>query len=153
VHYLLAVKYRQMRKRIPVVIEGKPMPNETKTERCVYWVMLALNIISGPLKCYSYSVLFRYTFNAPKYPRDFDVQVGYYLVIICQLISGVMLVYSVTKVSNFFRDKGGEQFVDTEGLRRHSYCFILYLASMVVYYTVYMVNRYLDTICDTSWLI
>jgi hypothetical protein len=141
VHYLLAVKYRLMRKRVPTVIEGKPMPIETQTERTVYWVMLALNVISGPLKCYSYNVIFRDGLDAPKDKTDLDVQASFYLVIICQLISGVMLVYSVTKIRNFFRDKGAEHFVDTEGLKRHSYCFILYLAAMAVYYTVYVANQ------------
>jgi hypothetical protein len=55
VHFLLSVKYRQMRKRMPAVIEGKPLPVETLTEKCVYWVLLAMNILSGPCKVWALS--------------------------------------------------------------------------------------------------
>jgi hypothetical protein len=48
-----------------------------------------------------------------------------------------MLVYSVIKIRNFFRDKGDEQYIDSEGLCRHATCFITYVVFQATYYTFY----------------
>lgn len=49
-HFLLAVKYRVIVRRIPRMIEGKPEIPESTTEKVLYWVLLTLCIISGPCK-------------------------------------------------------------------------------------------------------
>jgi hypothetical protein len=58
-HFLLAVKYREMSKNVPVIIEGKTPETSTLCGKITFWVLLGLNIIA-PL-CYGWiSFVYRY---------------------------------------------------------------------------------------------
>jgi hypothetical protein len=56
-HYLLAVKYRQMARNVPLLLEGKPEQLQSTSDAIVYWLLLFLNIAAPILLAYSGAAL------------------------------------------------------------------------------------------------
>jgi hypothetical protein len=88
------------------MIEGKEKLPETKCHKIFYWTTLIINILAGPLKALAIILFLLQNWRAP--PSHFWISSVPYIfnvIGVCQIISGAILVHSVFKIHNFFKDR------------------------------------------------
>ena len=98
-----------------------------------YWFIVVLTAIAGPFKAYGAIELRLYLLKATTLGKFWSVT-SFNLAGICMIFSGVILVRSVKKIHNFFKDHRDEAFLDTRAMNRHASCFVIYLFTTVAYY-------------------
>lgn len=125
--FLLATKLHNISTEVPLMLEGKPKEETTMADKAGYWLMLALNILTGPA----------YTIAAGFYYADFLVQKSVdktllrakssmgVLVALCSCVSSVILVKSVSRIRNYFKDKNAIECIKTSKLTKQSIAFVL----------------------------
>jgi drug/metabolite transporter (DMT)-like permease len=129
-HYLLAEKYRDISKRVPAQLNGKPEPQTTQTEKVVYWLLLCLNVVCG----LAYGVAVAIVQSL----RDIVIEKpGLFLTVfklvvtyatrLCAIISGVILIVGVHRIRKFFKERNATDYINTAMLLRHGFAFGLYL--------------------------
>jgi hypothetical protein len=148
VHFCLAWKYREISRRIPNTIDKKPLEEETTCERVFYWVMLTLNVVSGPCRSVA-SAVFR-TINMIKHKKPgrflkIMIPISFDLPGFCSIVSGIILVCSVMKIRRFFKKRNDEEYIDLRALCRHASCFVFYLVGAIIFYTAYNIYTFSPT--------
>lgn len=113
-----------------------------------YCVMLALNLISGPSRSVASAVYRTIKLVKHQTPSEFlkiTIDVSFDLPGFCSIVSGAILVYSVTKIRRFFKDRNEEEQIDTRALCIHASCFVSYLCSAILFYTIYNLYTFAPT--------
>jgi hypothetical protein len=137
------MKYREIARDIPSRLGEKEEKAETKWEKIWYWILLAVNIGSGPCKGLSdYMYRSIVWINGTMQPTT--MQSVYFAVLydipgVCEFISGSILIGSVFIIQKFFRDRNEAALINTAALARHSSCFMIYLAATLFYFGAYTV--------------
>lgn len=125
-HYLLADKYQQIAKTIPLRIKGKEVPPRSQCSAFIYYFLLVNNILSGILFAFSLALVF----SNPDVKWIVITKVGStYWVNLCAICSGIMLVNGVWKIKKFFALQDTIDNINQGMLLRHSAAFGLYLIS------------------------
>lgn len=100
-HFYLAVKYQAIAKHVPAKIDGREQEPETTCNVVTYWALVASNITSVSLRGVSFGFLYIDYNVTDTEPSDFlvglKVVVTFWMVI-CQIISGGMLVKGVSTI-------------------------------------------------------
>jgi hypothetical protein len=134
-HFMLAEKYSKIAKKVPAMLNGKPEEVETTCNKVNYWLLFLNNVISA--LAYGYSLIPYYRdkyvlFKEPKLGFVIYRIVATFWVRICSIISGYILVVSVLRVKNFFKERNAEDFINTPMLLRHGIAFGLYLLGTIL---------------------
>jgi hypothetical protein len=137
-HYILADQYRTIAERIPTRLKNEPDKIPTTCEKMTYWFIMFLNIL-GPVIQTLATVSFRVAaeMDPTRIPTKMNkiwVEIGWDLVGICQIISGIILVRGVNSIRSFFKEAGDENYINTGMITQHACAFILYLFAACIFY-------------------
>jgi hypothetical protein len=139
-HYLMAVKYQDMARVVPDLLRGKKEKPRTTTAKVIHWVLLTLNILAPLL--YGWAVIdydrTKHVLNQPT--TDFQTwfcNITAYTSGTLEIVSGIILVRSILKVRDFFRQVGAENYINTKILLRHASAFGLYLLTSTAYFVTW----------------
>ena len=104
-HFFLAVKYQAIAKHVPAKIDGREQEEETTCDVATYWALVASNILSVSLRGISFAFLYidyNVTNTEPSPLLKSLKVVSTFWMVICQIISGIMLVKGVNTIREFF---------------------------------------------------
>lgn len=137
-HYLLAVKYRNMSKNVPEVIEGKIPGLESGASKMTTKMMISLNIVVPLIfGAFKFSSKLRVAENRDEHLVTDGFIISYNIVLLITLLlqvySGLILVVSVVRIHRFFVRINARDFINTAMLLRHATAFVLYTISNFLY--------------------
>lgn len=127
-HLILAEKYHNIAVEAPEVLDGKE-PTNKKCRSMTFQSLLFVNIVTAAL--YGIGGALYYTklmYGRTPTPADkiwHDVPL--FATRSCTLISGVILVYAVFSIREYFKKKEAIDSLDTAMILRHGLAFGLYL--------------------------
>lgn len=136
-HFLIAEKYSRVAELANNPTTGvKTTQKRTTCQKVIYWVLFAMNILSGAL--YGYTATAYYNKLLFK-----GVEVKPWLSVtkiaslnwcdLCAIISGVILMVGVYRIRKFFVEKEATRVLNVSMLTRHALAFGLYLLSSSAY--------------------
>lgn len=137
-HWILAAKYRMNAAEMPLIVQGKQVPEEQReSRRRNFRLVLALNILATfaellfdiPLNI----ALFSTTTESPSAFVLYGAIITPTVMTVFLVVSGVVLIRSILKIRNFYRDSGTESQLNTRALLFHAVAFGLYMIGVVLY--------------------
>ena len=142
-HYMIADKYYEICKRVPIMLNGLQETAPTLFSKVMFWVLCTLNVCGGLAvgvfygldnMCEDAHVEF---FCSPVPDGDNEIKSkayidpgrtwGGYTSNACAFISGFILIAAVFKIRKFFRERDATEFIDTAMMVRHGLAFGLYV--------------------------
>lgn len=129
-HLLLAAKYRQISKQVPLKLEGKPPEPESTWFNVLFWVLTVLNVTASI--CYYITMYVFWTdvkiymIKPEPWARYMKIASTYGTRLVA-IIAGVILLQCIMRIRNYFRDRNAVDFINTGMLLRHASAFGLYL--------------------------
>lgn len=143
-HFLIAEKYRTISEKIPQTFAGQA-PKEEGC-RAGMKVLFWLNILI-PL-CWGVTLYFfiNADLNGKEAQKPVIILNGVAteLMGLVQIVTGIILVRSVFKIRSFFKARNDEDCIDTTSLVQHAVSFVLYTATLILYYTAWMLHTILQ---------
>lgn len=133
-HFLLAMKYKKMIKRITAQLKKRRMKKETQCDKATYWTLATGNVVSGIVYGAAVAAYYSYAYNhleKPKLGLSTTKFVSSYLVPFFAVISGLMLIASVKDFKKFFKDNDADDQINTPMLVRHAVSFWCYLLGTI----------------------
>jgi hypothetical protein len=140
-HWIFAARYRTIAKEMPIIVQGGSIKSEDKAkDEKQFNKLLILNIIGPSLELavnIPLNIVVFTQFQTPSTLLTIGAIVFPTFSATLQIISGVVLVRSVLKIKQFYRDKDIEDRLNMPTLLLHSSAFLLYLVSIILYVVIW----------------
>ena len=107
-HWILAAKYRMNAAEMPLIVQGKQVPEEQRAQRKrTFKVLFALNILA-PVAVMLFNIplniaLFSTVSESPSAFVLFGAIIAPTIMTVLLVISGVVLVQSILKIKHFYQ--------------------------------------------------